>query len=168
MNYLKSWLITGCLMLGLSLPLLAQDILPEITVRAVRYKYLNAVDQKDLAQPVKMLQKMAAEYDVKASDLYVEDYDEYQVSFYIPSGTILASYDREGKLLSTVERYTDIALPEAVRTAIGQRYPGWSIPKDVYLVNYYEQRGATKVYKVTLQNGDKRIRVKTNDKGEFI
>ena len=32
----------------------------------------------------------------------------------------------------------------------------------------HEQRGATKVYKVTLQNGDKRIRVKTNDKGEFI
>ncbi len=154
--------------LGLGMQAMAQEVLPEITVKAVRYKYLSAVDQKELAQPVKLLQKQAAEYDVKQSDYYEDDYDTYFISFFIPQGEILAAYDKDGKLLRTAEKYKNVALPKAVTKAVIDRFPQWNIAEDAYMVNYYEESGAKKIYKLTLQNGDKRLKVKLNEKGEFI
>lgn len=154
--------------LGFGVQALAQEVLPEITVKAVRYKYLSAVDQKELAQPVRMLQKQAAEYDVKKSDYYEDEYDTYFISFFIPQGEILATYDQDGKLLRTAEKYKNVALPKVVTKAVMDRFPQWIVAEDAYLVNYYEESGAKKVYKLTLQNGDKRLKVKLNEKGEFI
>lgn len=160
--------LISALALGFTMRAAAQENLPEIMVKAVRYKYLSAVDHKDLAIPVKMLEKRAAEYDVRKADYYEEDYETYFVSFYLPEGQILAAYDKDGKLLSTVEKYKDITLPRSVRLAIIDRFPHWDMNKDFYVVEYFHDQGATKVYKVTLENGDKRMKVKVNDKGEFL
>lgn len=158
----------GVFLLGGIVPSFAQDVLPEVTITAVRYKYLKAVDSKDLAQPVKLLEKRAAEYDVKSSEFYEDEYDSYFISFFIPDGEILAAYDQDGKLLRTVEKFKNVALPKAVSDAVVKRFPQWTISKDVYQVNYVEEKGATKVYKLLLENGDKRLKVKANDKGEFL
>ena len=167
MKQFKLPLMMGAMMLCLQLSAIAQQNLPEVVVRAVRYKYLNAVDHKDLAQPVKLLERRAAAYDIKSTDYYEEDYDTYFVSFYLPEGQILASYDKNGKLLTTAEKYNDISLPIAVRTAIVTRFPGWEITKDNYRVDYYEGRSVIKIYKVLLENGDKRMRVKLDESGNF-
>lgn len=160
--------LSGILLFGTAMPVLAQDVLPEVTVTAVRYKYLRAVDSKDLAQPVKLLEKMAAEYDVRKSDYYEDEYDTYFISFYIPEGEVLAVYDQNGKLLRTAEKFRSIALPKVVAEAVARRFPGWTIADDVYLVNYKEDRNVKKVYKIVLENGDKRLKVKTNDLGDFL
>jgi hypothetical protein len=55
-----------------------------------------------------------------------------------------------------------------VSKAVAKRFPQWSIPKDVYLVTYEDEKGATKVWRLLLKNGDKRLRVKANEKGEFM
>ena len=164
----STFLLLCAFAVGFTLPAIGQDILPEVTVKAVKYKYLNAVDQKDVAQPVKLLERRAADYDVKSSEFYEEDYDTYFVSFYLPEGQVLAAYDKDGKLLHTAEKYKDVALPVAVRDAVAKRFPQWRITQDVYLVNYFEESGARKTYKITLQNGDKRLKIKTNEKGEFL
>ena len=57
---------------------------------------------------------------------------------------------------------------KTVRDAVIHRFPAWHFAKDVYVVDYYEDRGANKIYKLVLENGDKRIRVKINEKGEFL
>src|SRR6476469_6300904 len=146
-------LTLGTLLLGLGLQTAAQETLPEVTITAVRYKYLSAVNDKDVAQPVKMLERKAAESDVRKADFYEDDYDTYFVSFYIPDGKILAAYDKDGKLLRTAEKFKNLALPTAVRNAIIGRFPKWTIANDAYLVTYQEEYGARKEYKVTLQNG---------------
>jgi hypothetical protein len=160
------WML-GAFTTALTLQAFTQD-LPEVTVYGLRHKYLSAVDNKELARPVKMLERRAAEFDVKSSDYYEEEYDTYFISFYIPDGEILATYDKDGKLLSTVEKYKNVALPQTIAQAVVKRFPNWTIPKDVYLVNYNEQSGSKKVYKITLENADKRLKIKVNDKGEFI
>src|SRR5690349_1510309 len=153
---------------GLTIESAAQELLPGVTVVAVNYKYLKAVDQKDAGQPVRMLERKAAAFDVKKAEFYEDDYDTYFVSFYIPEGNILAAYDKDGKLLRTAEKFKNIALPPAIREAVAKRFPNWSISKDVYLVKYYNTEGAGKTYKLLLENGSKRLRVKANEKGEFI
>jgi hypothetical protein len=168
MKHANMMLFFGALVAGFALPSFAQEVLPEVTVTAVKYKYLSAVNNKELAQPVKLLERKAAEFDIKNSEYYDDEYDEYSITFYIPDGYILATYNNDGKLLRTAERFKNIALPLTVSKAVAKRFPQWSIPKDVYLVTYEDEKGATKVWRLLLKNGDKRLRVKANEKGEFM
>lgn len=142
--------------------------LSEIVIVARNYKYLNKVDYTEAAVPVKLLQKKVATFDLKNADFYEDDNDSYIVSFYIPEGKILASYDKDGKILRTIERYKKIALPESVVKSIEKRFPGWTISKDVYLINYHLKKGIVKKYKLKLENGDKVLRVKIDAKGNFL
>ncbi|TYP99056.1 hypothetical protein C7447_102374 [Tenacibaculum adriaticum] len=163
-------LIFGLCLLGLTTQLSAQDIvLSEVDLTAVNYKYINAVDSKDAAIPVKLLEEKAATYDIKKTELYSDEYDTYQVSFYIPDGIVVAAYDKNGKIIRTIERYKDISLPKAVRDAVYKRFPGWTITKDVYKVSFHiDKDEAKKTYKFKLENGDKTLRVKTDENGNFL
>lgn len=167
--------IAGILFVGLALvaattQTFAQIVLPEIIVRATNYKYLNAINPESAAQPVNMIEQYAAAYDIKGTSFYEDEYDQYFISFYIPEGKILAAYDKEGHLLRTIEKYRNIDVPRSVKQAVAEKYPKWAITKDVYLVNYQAKEGGviTKQYKLVLENGDKRIRVKIADTGEFL
>ena len=158
------------LMSGPTVQSFAQKVLPEIVITAANYKYLNAISPEEAAQPVDMLEQYAADYDVKGAEFYEDVYNNYIVSFYIPEGKILAAYDKDGKLLRTAERYKDVAVPKKVRDAVAKKYGNWAISKDVYLVNYRDTGGYStrKVYKLLLENGEKRKRVKVTVDGEFL
>jgi hypothetical protein len=170
MKKLKLMLIITVLGIGYNVQSFAQEVknLPEVIVTAVNYKYLKSIVDKSAGQPVNMLQMRAATYDVKNTEFYEDEYDNYFISFFIPDGEILAVYDQNGKIIRTAEKYKNVALPQDVRTSVVKRFPGWSISKDAYLVTYSAEQGGNKVYKLVLENGDKRLRVKTNEKGEFL
>ena len=164
--------IVGLFVLGLASPLFSQEVkteeLSEVVVMAVNYKYLNQVDNTEAAIPVKMLERKAAAYDVTAQDFYQDDFEFYTVSFYIPDGKLVAVYDSEGKIIRTIEKFNNINLPDAVKKSVLKRYPNWTIVKDVYRVSYVETKGAKKTYKLKLKNGDKVLRIKMNEDGEFL
>jgi hypothetical protein len=143
--------------------------LPEVTITAVNYKYLNAVENEDVDLNVQMLQEQVAMYDLKNSDLYGDEYSTYTVSFFIPNGKILAAYDRDGKVIRTIEKFKNVKLPKNVRNAVFKRFPNWSLEKDVYLVNYHNKNEkVSKEYKVKLKNGKKTMRVKLAENGNFL
>ena len=163
----------GLLFLGLTTQAYSQIVetqeLSEVTVVATNYKYLNSVNSEEVASvPVEMLERKVAAFDYKSSDFYSDEFDRYNITFYIPEGKILAAYDRDGKLLRTVERFKDIDIPTKVKKAVMNRFPEWTISKDVYRVNYNAQKGAEKTYKLHLENGDKTVKVKTDEKGNFL
>ena len=160
------------LQFGLTSQLNAQVIndgmLPEIEVRYMNYKYLNSVGNAAAPIEVKELERKVANFDIKGSEFYQDDYDFYSVNFYIPDGHILAAYDKDGKLVRTIEKFKDIRLPKSVLNSVSKRFPGWAIYQDVYKVNYHKDKGSTHVYKMRLSNGDKKMRVKTDENGNFI
>lgn len=169
MKHLKFLLVLVIAIAGTAARSFAQVILPEVKIVASTYKYLNATDNREMSQPVRMLEFQAASYDVKKAQFYDDDYEGYYISFYIPDGKILAAYDRNGKLLRTAEKFRNTKLPEPVREAVGKRFPNWHIAQDVYLVQYFDHKGgADKTFKLLLENGDKRMKVKLNGNGEFI
>lgn len=167
MKQLKTLSILGVLIAAFGAQTVAQE-LPVVTVFARNYKYLKSIDSKEAAQPVRLLEHRAAAYDVRYTGYYEDEYDSYSVSFYLPSGYVLAVYDSTGRLLNTAERFKNVALPITVRKAVATRYPNWGITKDIYKVQYEDAKEPRMVYKLTLQNGNKRLRVKTNEKGEFL
>ncbi len=163
----------GLLAIGLTTQAYSQIVkteeLSEVTVVATNYKYLNSVNSEEVASiPVEMLERKVAAFDYKSSDFYSDEFDRYNITFYIPEGKILAAYDRDGKLLRTVERFKDVNVPTAVKKAVMDRFPEWTISKDVYRVNYNDKKGAEKTYKLHLENDDKTLKIKTDEKGNFL
>ena len=154
--------------LNLSFSQVKEEKLEEVVVTAVNYKYLSSVAGKDVAFPVKLLERKAAAWNPKESDLYEDEYDFYTISFFIPQGKIVAAYDRNGKILRTIEKFKNVKLPDAVRNAVVDRFPGWDIVEDAYLVKFNDDKGTSKKYKVKLKNGDQTIKVKLNEDGEFL
>ena len=163
-------LIIVLYIIGLTTSVFAQDPieLSEVVVAATNYKYLNQVDSKKAAIPVEFLQQKTATYDVRKFDYYDDEYEFYTVSFFIPKGKIVAVYDKDNKIIRTIEKYKDIALPKPVAKSIAKRFPQWKLSKDVYLLNYHNKLGIKKIYKLILENGDKRLKVKTDSEGNFL
>lgn len=166
---MKRFLI-GLIVFGFSPLLFAQvEELSEVTIYATNYKYLNDVNSQEVASiPVRDLERKVANFDVKESEFYHDDYDEYIISFYIPQGKILAAYDRDGKIIRTAERFENVNVPLAVKNAIVGKFPGWKITEDIYKVTFYDTRGSSKTYKLKLDNGVKTMRVKLDENGNFL
>lgn len=154
--------------LNLSFSQVKEEKLEEVVVTAVNYKYLSSVAGKDVAFPVKLLERKAAAWNPKESDLYEDEYDFYTISFYIPQGKVVAAYDKNGEILRTIEKFRNVKLPDAVRNAVVDRFPGWDIVEDVYLVKFNDKKGTSKKYKVKLKNGDQTLKIKLNEDGEFL
>ncbi len=164
-------LIVGLIFLGLLAPVYSQvqtEELTEVIVMPVNYKYLNQVDNADAAVPVQLLEQEAAAYDIVSKDFFVDEYNYYTISFYIPEGKLVAVYNPDGEIIRTIERFKNVNVPSAVREALTSRFPNWEVVKDIYLVTYNEPDGAKKSYKFKLRNGNKVLRVKMNEKGEFL
>ncbi len=168
--YLAMKKLFFCLIsIGFVSQIYAQDIqLPEVVISAVNYKYLNAVNAEDSDMIVKQLQQKVALYNIKESELYEDDYDYYTVSFYIPDGRIVAAYDRDGNIIRTIEKFESVKLPKDVRDAVFDRFPNWTLDKDVYYVNYRTNMDTRKVYKIKLKNGSEVLRVKIDAEGNFM
>jgi hypothetical protein len=163
-------LILILFLFGITTPLIAQIIeLPEVFINPDKYKYIYEVagDAKD--ENVKNLEMEIAKFDVTKQEYYDDEYDTYTVSFYIPQGYAVAVYDGDGNLLRTIERYRNVKLPIAVSQAIAKRFPQWTLDKDVYKVIFNEKKwNAKKVYKLKLTNGEKSLKVKTDEEGNFL
>lgn len=157
------------LLLALSSQVYSQIVkLPEVVITAVNYKYLNAVDSAENSLTVQMLEEKVAMFDLKGYELYNDEYDTHYVTFYIPDGKILAAYDKNGKLIRTIERFKNVKLPKKVQNAIAERFPNWSMISDVYKVSFHKNNDvAKKQYKVRLENGDKKMKVKLDEDGNF-
>ena len=123
-------LLIGLLALGLTTQFMfAQEIeLAEVRLD-VNYKYLDAIESQDVAVPVKILEKKVAFYDVKNSEVYSEEFDKFNVTFSIPEGQIVAAYDKDGKILRTIERFKNITLPVSVRNAVFDRFPDFTLSR---------------------------------------
>lgn len=164
-------LIFGLLIFGFAIQSYAQvktEKLSEVVISATNYKYLNEVGLTNASIAVELLESKVASFDLKNSEFYSDDYDLYEINFYIPDGHILAAYNKDGTIIRTVEKFKDVTLPRSIINSVANRFPGWTFKKDVYLVSYHDSKGITKKYKITLENGDKRMRVKVDEEGNFL
>lgn len=140
------------------------------TVITVNYNYANSKDAKNTPACVKKLEESVYKYKTEnLNDLYDEKDDICNVSFKIANGKIIASYDKDGKIVETVEKYNNVRLPLAVMQSVSNQYPSWGIIEDVYIIKYNCTKGLTqKEYKIKIKNEDEVITIKTNEKGDFI
>ncbi len=145
----------------------------EVRIAPANYKYIDkaAEDSTEVspAEPVKFYQQRTVIFNLENSKYYQDEYDYYFLSFYIPEEKILASYNVEGNVLRTIEKLKNTENPPVVAKAIVQKHPGWIVSDYVYLVNHHDNGEITrKEYKLLLEKGNLRMRVRTDEKGNFI
>ncbi len=131
-----------------------------VTVRPLNISYLNAVTDERMPESVTALENKAARYNVTESEVYDEDFEAYEVVFSQSDGVILATYDNRGRIIESLERFKNITLPYEVRNEVAEKYPGWTIHSDAYLVSYYKDKGVQKEVKIQLRKDGKRKNIK--------
>lgn len=81
----------------------------------------------------------------------------------------MASYDADGKVLRTIEKLKNTEIPPVVAKEVVDKYPGWTVSENVYLVNFHgEIQEVKKEYKILLERGNQHRRVKTDKNGNFL
>jgi hypothetical protein len=149
----------------------AQNIeLPE-TIISLNYKYVDLTDTNIIPDHIKNLEAEVLNYDHKKqlSELYDDEYDTYSVSFYVPKGRIVAAYNKDGKIIRTIEKYSNVRLPLVVMQSVSTRFPNWGIVEDVYVIKYQSDQDSLKhEYKIKIKNEEQVLTVKTDENGIFI
>ncbi len=134
--------------------------LENITVSPINTDYWTEVKEGTVSERVLKLENMAARFDLRRSKFYQGAGPEYRVTFRQPNGKILATYDDQGKMLHSYERFTDIAIPITIRNRVYLMHPGWKMAGNSYVVSYYKNKEAEKRYKVRLEKGNLKKEVK--------
>ncbi|MBA6155682.1 hypothetical protein H3Z83_03980 [Tenacibaculum sp. S7007] len=172
-------LVIGFLFLGLTSLTHSQveNGTPNITLEAVTIKplnlsYLKNVQDKNTPEVAVALENEAARYDITEDPIFDREFEAYEVVFKAKTeggstGLITATYDSEGKILKSVEKYKNILLPKTVREAIWEKYPNWVIHKDVYLVSYKNNKDARKLFRVQIRKDGNKKNLKLGYNGNI-
>jgi len=104
---------------------------------------------------------MQSNFDINAFIASVaNEYDEYLVTFKSSKGYLEATFDGEGNLEKTSQRFKDIVLPLNVRRELYKKHKGWTMVQNKYLASGKKDRIDNEVYKIKLVNGNKKQNVK--------
>lgn len=143
--------------------------LPE-TIITLNAEYLSFEASKNRCDYVKKIEQALLSYKHDAiSELYDRKDDIYMVTFELPEGKIIASFNNDGKIVKTFETYHNVRLPENILQSISKKYPKYAIVSDKYTVKYNMKSGHLKqVYRIIIENMNTVITLKTNNQGELI
>lgn len=175
--------LIGLLFLGLTSLAYAQDKpanadkdadveevkLSGVTVKNMNSNYLNKVQDPTTPERVVQLENTAARYDLTTSDIYDGNHEAYEVIFEQTNGKIIATYNKDGQILTSFEKFTDLTLPAPVRNSLYKEYPGWTVHKDAYLVSYYEGTDTVKkLYRIQLRKENQKLNLKCDVDGNIL
>lgn len=171
--------VIGLILLGLASQGFSQEeetegsfkkvLLTGVTVSPIiNREYLDKVQEGVYSPKVLDLENVVARYDVTMSPIYKETANGYKLSFKQPKARIIASFDKNGSLLWTFEKFKDIACPENVRNTLFKEYAEWKMMGNAYFVHYSKDGELRKVYKIALEKGDNKQFIKLDSDGEIF
>ena len=172
-------LVIGLIFLGLASQGFSQEEEPEgwfegtlltgVTVTPViNMEYLSAVQDGVFSPLVLKLEEEVARYDVTQSPIYNETAKIYKIVFRRPNARVLATFDNEGTLKHSFEKFKDIACPEKVRNTLYNEYSGWLMKGNTYFVYYDENGELRRVYKIELENGNDKKSIRLCPEGTHL
>ena len=94
--------------------------------------------------------------------------ESYLLLLEIEDGFLSATFNEKGKLISVVEKFENVKLPEKIRASLAEKFPEWKMMKDKFL--YVQKYGKIKrkEYRIIMKNGKKVRRITVNEEGEII
>jgi hypothetical protein len=151
-------LVIGLFVLGLTSLGFSQNVngeveevkLKDIVVANVNLGYLEKVQDKTMSDHVKLLEQKASTFNVSSLPEFDGRKESFKTIFRASKGYIIATYNHNGMILKTRERYSDIKLPKQLIKSVLSQYPNSDFLKVVYTVNYNHQKDVKKTYKIQI------------------
>ncbi|WP_274474711.1 hypothetical protein [Mangrovimonas aestuarii] len=146
-------------------------VLSDVIVTSHNATYLNNVLDDNTPNRARTMAFKVASYDIKESGEFSKDYDLYEVVFRgvgSEDSKVIATYDNGGVIIQTLEKFKGIVLPEVIRNAVFNTYPGWALSDTAYVVSYYNEKKADKKFLVRIKNGKKKKNLKISATGEIF
>lgn len=169
-------LLIGIFFLGLTNLAFAQSSseagsileLEGVTIMPANMGYLSIVSSGLKSVKVASLQRAAASHDITKTSIYKRKLRFYEFTFRQQDGYLVATYDSNGKIMKSNERYKDVVFPKPVRQSIYKAFPGWYSEANQYVVSFTSGREAKKVIKVKLVKEGKTKRIKVDTQGNIL
>ncbi|SDS24193.1 hypothetical protein SAMN05216503_2427 [Polaribacter sp. KT25b] len=168
-------IILGLFLIGLAIQSYSQEVLfqakikkekvPIAVIESVGEEFGYLEEIEFFAVPIVFIEEDVYINSTINSD---EDYETYQVVLKAKNTIITATYDKEGKLYSTVEVGKDIEPAIEVKDAMLSAFPGWVITKDRYKMTHYSGKQKKERYKFIIAKGKSEKVVYMNGTGEIL
>ena len=139
---------------------ISHDNTNEVLLTNINYTYLDKVQDKTTSEHVKSLESVASRFNVMDSPKFDGRDDSFKTIFRGTKGYIIATYDSNGKILSTQERYRDIKLPKNMVRSVLKEYPNSDFLKMVHTVSYKDNKEVKKVYRIQIMNANSKKNLK--------
>jgi hypothetical protein len=112
------------------------------------------------SNPIKFMNEKFDFKDFLSAVVNKDEIDEYRVTFNSSKGYLEALFTNEAELVQTQQSFKDILLPSAVRNQLHLENKGWTMVSNKYKASGKSDRIDKEVYKIRLENGNKRKTVK--------
>ena len=120
----------------------------------VHKKYLEEISSDNLPLSAIYLQKKLSQFELKDSEGFNNGLNETQIEFNSNDDEIVASFNQEGILISTKEKYYNVNLPANIEAHLLQDYNGWKMIDTRFFVKYKKDKAPLKYYIVRIENED--------------
>ena len=126
----------------------------EVLKTNINYSYLEKVQDISTSEQVKELESVASRFNVMELPQFDGRNESFKTLFRGTKGYIIATYDRNGKILTTKEHYNDVKLPKPMIKSVLSQFPDCNFLKVVYNVSYKDQKDVKKIYRVQIMNNN--------------
>ncbi|WP_123812080.1 hypothetical protein [Mangrovimonas sp. DI 80] len=124
--------------------------LAPVEIKTINLNYAKKVIDRNAAIGIINLQKEVANFNLIASELYDEESKVFPLKFEYRHGKIFATFNQDGIILKSFEKFKDIALPSVVLNTVKKLYPNWSLRKTSYEVSYQLEEDVERIYYVQI------------------
>ena len=174
---MKSLVVVVVFALGLSGQVYSQDEkigndkatkpieLPEVVIKSAGKDFSIYLPDKNPDQNVRALEERFVSYDLGKD---YEGYENYLVTMETKNGSLSATYNENGKLLSVVENYKNVRLPSAVIYSIYKSFPGWKIVNDKFLYSQEDGDISKKQYNLKIKRNKEVRNLVVNPQGDIL
>jgi hypothetical protein len=139
--------------------------LPAVVIKSAGDDFSIYIPDNNPDKKVNTLQKKFIAYDLGKD---YEGFPEYLVIMEIEKGSLAATYNEKGKLMSVVENYKNVKLPSEVIYSIYKTFPGWQIVNDKYLYTQKEGDIQKKQYNLKIKKGKETRKLTVHPDGKIV
>jgi hypothetical protein len=144
---------------------MSMEELPAVVIKSAGEDFSVYLPDRNTDPKVRKLEDSFIAYDLGKN---YEGYETYLVVMQIKGGSLSATYNENGKLISVVENYKDVKLPGDVIYSIYKKFPGWQIVNDKYLYTQKEGDILKKQYNLKIKKGKETKRLTVHPDGKII
>jgi len=128
-----------------------------------RYKVNDGHAKEFIKNPIGFMETY---FDIQSfiKEVANKNYNSYLVLFSTDKGSLEADYNKNGELIRTKQRFTDIHMPQKVRNELFRQTKGWSMVKNSYKAFGTGSLIDKELYRIKVVNGNKSKIIKIDPK----